>query len=225
MRLFYILCTKIPGNVVKNIASSSSKKVIPPTAYTRIWGSLFGKYLLVTNTISSGFLMGFGDIMSQEIEYRTNLLQKRYDWKRIGQMFLVGCLAGPFHHFFYKWMDHILPKADVVTSAKKIFLDQTIFSPFCIITFFYSAGILENKNLGECNKELKEKFLTVYFADWTIWPTAQFINFYFLPPQYRVLYINVITMFYNVFLCYVKHTETSFFKFLEPEREKSTKEN
>lgn len=79
-------------------------------------------------------------------------------------MFLVGCLGGPFHHVFYKWMDKILPRSDVTTSFKKIILDQAIFSPFCIVTFFYSAGWLENQNLAECNMELREKFLTVYFV-------------------------------------------------------------
>ncbi|XP_059612219.1 mpv17-like protein 2 [Phlebotomus argentipes] len=213
MRLFYLLWTKVPGKLVRTLVSQ--RKSVPPATYRRIWGSLFGKYLLLTNTVSSGILMGLGDVMSQEIEYRTQLIDKRYDWKRIGQMFLVGCLGGPFHHVFYKWMDNMLPKADVLTSVKKILLDQAIFSPFCIVTFFYSAGLLETKTLRECNQELREKFLTVYLADWTIWPVAQFLNFYFLPPQYRVLYINVVTMFYNVFLCYVKHTETSFFKFME----------
>uniref|UniRef100_A0A1B0F0L5 Mpv17-like protein 2 n=1 Tax=Phlebotomus papatasi TaxID=29031 RepID=A0A1B0F0L5_PHLPP len=197
----------------------SAPMIVSPTAYRRVWGSLFGKYLLLTNTISSGFLMSLGDVVSQEIEYRKNLVVKRYDWKRIGQMFLVGCLGGPFHHVFYKWMDNILPRSDVITSVKKIILDQAIFSPFCIFTFFYSAGWLENQNLAECNRELREKFLTVYFADWTLWPAAQFINFYFLPPQYRVLYINVVTMFYNIFLCYVKHTDTSFFKFIETKKD------
>ncbi|GAB0090554.1 mpv17-like protein 2 [Sergentomyia squamirostris] len=219
MRLFCVLCTKVPGKLARSGVRVHRNIPPPPTAYRRVWGSLFGKYLLLTNTISSGILMGFGDVMSQEIEYRSKLIAKRYDWKRIGQMFLVGCLAGPFHHVFYKWVDNILPKSDVVTSIKKIILDQIIFSPFCIITFFYSAGLLEDKSISDCNKELRDKFLTVYIADWTIWPAAQFINFYFLSPQYRVLYINVLTMFYNVFLCYVKHTETPFFKFLEADEQ------
>lgn len=45
-----------------------------------------------------------------------------------------------------------------------------------------------------------------------MWPAAQFINFYFLPPHYRVLYVNVVTTLYNVFLSHIKHKDMA----LEP---------
>lgn len=45
----------------------------------------FGKYLLLTNTLTCGLLMFIGDIVQQEIEYQRNMLPKRYDWNRIGR--------------------------------------------------------------------------------------------------------------------------------------------
>lgn len=39
------------------------------------------------------------------------------------------------------------------------------------------------------------------------WPIAQFINFNFTPAPYRVMYINVLTMLYNVWLSIVKHND------------------
>lgn len=48
----------------------------------------FGKYLLATNTISSGVLMLLGDICQQEIEYQSKILQKRYDIGRLSKYFL-----------------------------------------------------------------------------------------------------------------------------------------
>lgn len=89
----------------------------------------------------------------------------------------------------------------------KILTDQVLISPFCIGHYFYTAGLLEGKSLTESTEVVKSKFFTVYIADWCIWPIAQFFNFYYVPLRYRVLYINAITMFYNVFLCYVKNQE------------------
>lgn len=42
-------------------------------------------------------------------------------------------------------------------------------------------------------------------TDWAVWPAAQFLNFYYLHPKYRVVYVNLVTMLYNVFLSYIKH--------------------
>lgn len=46
---------------------------------------VFGKYLLATNTISSGVLMLIGDICQQEIEYQQQKLEERYDLGRLSK--------------------------------------------------------------------------------------------------------------------------------------------
>lgn len=77
-------------------------------------------------------------------------------------MFVVGAMSGPPHHLFYKWLDKLIPLATTTAVAKKICLDQLIFSPICIFVFFYGAGFVEGHRLDECNEELRQKFWTVY---------------------------------------------------------------
>lgn len=177
-------------------------------AVRRVCKLLFGRYLLVTNTISSGLLMMLGDVAAQVIEMRRdNVTEQKYDWYRIGRMTLVGISQGPMHHYLYKWMDRALPGTDFRTVFKKIGLDQFVLSPIFITTYLYGAGLLEGNSIAQCNDELVRKYWTIYVADWLVWPPTQFINFYLLSPKYRVLYINAITMLYNVFLCYIKHND------------------
>lgn len=78
-------------------------------------------------------------------------------------------------------------------------------SPICIIAFFYTAGWMYKSKTADITEELKSKFITVYATDWSVWPATQFINFYYLHPRYRVIYVNFITMLYNVFLSHIKH--------------------
>lgn len=175
---------------------------------------MFGKYLLLTNTVSSGVLMVLGDVAAQRIEkLRHGVEHQGYDWKRLGDMTLVGISQGPLHHYLYQWMDRRLPGMDVKTVLQKIGIDQFIISPIFIVTYLYSAGLLEGNSVERCTDELREKYWTIYAADWLVWPPTQFINFYFINPKYRVLYINAITMLYNVFLCYIKHNEDLLMKF------------
>lgn len=49
----------------------------------------FGKYLLLTNTVSSGVLMIIGDVCQQEIEYRQNKLPQRYDYGRLSMLLRI----------------------------------------------------------------------------------------------------------------------------------------
>ena len=41
--------------------------------------------------------------------------------------------------------------------------------------------------------------------DLCLWPMAQFINFYFVPSGFRVLYVCGITLLWNMILAYIKH--------------------
>lgn len=52
-------------------------------------------------------------------------------------------------------------------------------------------------------------FLLLLQMDWCVWPPTQMINFFFVPNHYQVVYVNTVTMLYNVFLSYIKHTETN----------------
>lgn len=167
---------------------------------------LFKKYLLTTNTVSSGILMSMGDALSQYVERKHKKeSHQQFDWSRSAKMFVVGAIQGPMHHYFYGWLDTKYAGATLRTTSIKILYDQMVMSPLCIVQFFYSAGWMYNQSNTACWQELKDKFLIVYVTDWMVWPLAQFINFYYLHPKYRVIYVNLVTMLYNVFLSYVKH--------------------
>ncbi|VVC97250.1 unnamed protein product [Leptidea sinapis] len=163
----------------------------------------FKKNLLLTNSVTSGGFMLIGDVVQQEIEVHANKL-KKYDWSRTARMFIVGCLMGPLHHYYYIYLDKVLPHTDIKTVVKKILNDQLLASPATILSFFYALGVLEGKTFKDSTQEIKEKFKYVYIGDCLFWPPIQFINFYFLPTHYRVFYINFATMIYNVFLSYMK---------------------
>lgn len=83
MKIFVSLLRKV-------LQTSGTKAATQPVPKTPDGGLLFGKYLLATNTISSGFLMVAGDLIVQEFEYQNGRLANRYDWKRSGKIELTG---------------------------------------------------------------------------------------------------------------------------------------
>ena len=79
-------------------------------------------------------------------------------------MFAVGLSQGPPHHYWYVWLDKVLPKRDIRTVVLKIVADQIFAAPFFAITFFFGMGVLEDKRMSECWSEFVKKFPTVYLV-------------------------------------------------------------
>ena len=50
--------------------------------------------------------------------------------------------------------------------------------------------------------KLRRDLLPTLYVNWSFWPLFHLVNFRLVPPSDRILYINVVQVIYNVFLCY-----------------------
>ncbi len=92
--------------------------------------------------------------------------------------------------------------------VKKILLCQFVHSPICIIAFFLSIGYLNNWTRSETLKNIHDKGMLLYQAEWLIWPPALLFSFYFLPTQSRVLFDSIISLGFDVFNSFLVYNET-----------------
>jgi len=173
-------------------------------AVGQAWRASFGKHLLLTNCVSCGGFFLIGDAIQQKIEMTQNPGQK-FDFNRTLRLAVVGLSQGPPHHYWYLYLDRWFPGRSKQVVIKKILADQAVAAPFFAVTFIFGAGLLEGNSLRSCWSEFKNKFPTIYMFDWLIWPPTQGINFLYVPAQYRVLYVNGVTVLWDIFLSYIKH--------------------
>ena len=61
-------------------------------------------------------------------------------------------------------------------------------------TLFLDDGIISNLYI-----------IVVVKIDCAVWPPLQLINFLYVSPTYRVLYVNTTNVAWNIFLSYAKH--------------------
>ncbi|OWR43817.1 hypothetical protein KGM_213549 [Danaus plexippus plexippus] len=134
--------------------------------------------------------------------------QDNYDFKRTRHMGFSGAALGVLCHHWYKVLDKVIIGKTFNMVTKKLLLDQFIFSPIMIVTLFGSLALFEKDPVANFKEEVRDKFTTLYQAEWMVWPPAQIINFYFLPTRFRVLYDNTISLGYDVYTSQVKHNKS-----------------
>uniref|UniRef100_A0A915J530 Mpv17-like protein 2 n=1 Tax=Romanomermis culicivorax TaxID=13658 RepID=A0A915J530_ROMCU len=162
------------------------------------------KNLLLTNTISCCCLLGVGDGIQQCFSSKKPPDGNFWNWTRTRHFMTAGFVMGPMSHYWYKMLDFYLPAANAKTAFQKVVL-ELIIAPAFSFMFVTCVGTLEGRSLDHIWKEYKEKFPSIYLLDCCVWPPTQMINFMFLPPQARVVYVAFVQIFYNCFLSYIKH--------------------
>ena len=105
-------------------------------------------------------------------------------------------------HFWYEMLDRAVmpdePKA-TKTIVSKMLLDQLIWSPINTIIFYAALATMEGNGLA-IPAILHDKLVSTVVAGYMLWPLAHLINFKFVRPQDRLLYINVVNLFWSIYL-------------------------
>lgn len=164
---------------------------------------------LLTKCLTS--LTGFtvGDILAQSFIESED---KPYDIMRTIRLGSFGLLFhGSTGHYFYGFLDSKLPGTKPVTVASKVFIDQTIWNPIFGCCFFGYLNMVEGKSWTDYTKKLEADLKTAVMGSWAVWVPAHTVNFAFIPPSQRLLYINTIQIGYNIFLSFLGN------KTVEPE--------
>ena len=147
-------------------------------------------------------LIGFtaGDVLAQKA------VEGKEDWDvaRTARMATFGALwHGPSGHYFYGFLDRMMPGTAMKTVFSKVGIDQIAWNPIFGIVFFTSLGLMEGKSTDEIQTKIKNDLPTAVTGSWAYWVPAHFVNFRFIPGEQRLLYINCMQIMYNIFLSFL----------------------
>ena len=84
-------------------------------------------------------------------------------------------------------------------------LDAFIFSPVAVAGYFTWRTVLEGGGPNDVMSKLQSKFIGTLFASLKFWPCVNIINFAFVPVEYRVLYNNMLSLFWSGYLSYINN--------------------
>lgn len=117
----------------------------------------------------------------------------------------------------------VLPGSSMLIAMVKAGLDQIVYSPFSIITFYWGMSVLEGHTNEEAIEEVKSKLIptwkviqylkyiltltniySVFQAAASVWPIVQTFNFAFVPERNRVVVTGMVSFIWTVYLSFMQ---------------------
>ena len=167
---------------------------------------------LLTKSVTSSGIMTISDAICQQLtkeveeESKDPAKKPNIDYRRMLEVAFTGLTwSGPISHFWYGTLEKIVKIQDPILGLfARIILDAIIFSPVTITGYFTWRSILEGSGVDGMKTKLERKrFVTTVLGAWKFWPLANIINFSMVPVAYRVLYSNVLSLFWTGYLTFV----------------------
>ncbi|PIK51393.1 hypothetical protein BSL78_11715 [Apostichopus japonicus] len=157
--------------------------------------------------LTAGVLIGIGDILAQQVVEKKGI--KGHDFARTSRQALFGAFfVGPAMISWYKVLDRLYKGSGKLVPMCKVITDQAVFAPVLITCFMSFVAWGNGRTGSQIKSQLKADFLPTLFTSYMIYPAVQVVNFYVLPVDYRPVLINVVSIFWNTYLCWKSNNPT-----------------
>ncbi|CAM5100045.1 unnamed protein product [Eretmochelys imbricata] len=186
-------------------------KALPPGPLPR---RVLARYLLLlrlhpllTKAASSAVLSALGSLLSQFIERSRKKpgSSKSLDLSGPLRFAIYGFLfTGPLSHYFYLYLEQLIPSNVPFAMVKRLLLDRLVVAPPFLLLFFFVMNLLEGKDLSAFAEKIKSGYWVALKMNWKVWTPVQFINVNYVPMQFRVLFGNLVSLFWFAYLASIK---------------------
>ncbi len=169
---------------------------------------------LKTKALTSCIISLLGEVLGAYIRRRKYFLEYKYanpefaprlvDVKRLAIFGFYGlAITGPLFHWWYGFLERMVRDSNISGAAgiaTKVVVDRVVLTPpFLLFTLAYIQGLLTlQPKLAVDN--VKKTYGGALVANWKWWTIAQLINFNYVPLEGRVLFGNLVAVFWNTYL-------------------------
>ncbi|RXM90636.1 Peroxisomal membrane protein 2 [Acipenser ruthenus] len=157
--------------------------------------------------LPSGILSALGNLLSQGLRRRGkgSSLGKGLEWLGPARFAAYGlCVTGPVSHYFYQCLELLVPSSASHCVLKRLLLDRLIFAPAFLLVFFLAMNFLEGKSWAAFQNRVRTEYWSALKMNWKVWTPFQFININYVPVQFRVLFANLVALFWYAYLASVR---------------------
>lgn len=98
-------------------------------------------------------------------------------------------------------------RSHATRAAIGMVFNQAIFSPTMLIGFYMMYSVYHEFSVGRGVRkglnDIKSKMMPTLKNNWKVWPLAIYLNLLFVPFHYQVLFANVVSVFWNIYLSWM----------------------
>lgn len=186
---------------------------------------LLDSHALLTKTLTSGVVGGFGDIMAQCFE--NNMSGKSlflFDMRRLCGIFVESTFfSGPLMHYTYDYLEHLMPvndprdreeKVGIISSLRTwiaatfhVIADTFLLGPLHVFSMMVIMLLFEGR-IASLKLDLLNDFGPTFRASAVsslLFMPLQVLAFKMLPTQLRLLYVNLQDILWNAVVSFAAH--------------------
>ncbi|KAM6910678.1 mpv17-like protein [Xenentodon cancila] len=175
---------------------------------SRVW-ALLKAHPYISNVLGYTVLFASADLIQQGVlggKPAAGSASKdapRIDWHQTARVATVGfCFHANFNYYWLRGLERMLPGGGVKAVAGKVVVDQLVAAPLTISAFYIGLSLLESKD--DPLQDWRQKFWTSYKTGVVYWSTMQAVNFAFVPPVARTVFLGGIALTFTIFLCHLR---------------------
>jgi len=178
------------------------------TAALQQYAKLLREKPILTKSCTSACTGALGNILAQLLLMRSSAGNKNHI-----ELYPVLCyaatgfiLVGPAMHHYYKLLEEVVPHYARRCTAKRMLIDRLMYTPAFLFVYLFFLCTLEGCTPEVALKKIKIVYWIVYTANLKFLTLLQYINLNYVPQQYRVLFGNVVSVFWS---CYIATKRSS----------------
>ncbi|XP_072944065.1 PXMP2/4 family protein 4-like [Epargyreus clarus] len=177
------------------------------TVYSKVLKA-FKKYPLLRGMASYSVIWPLSSFIQQTFEAKDLEAENRYDWWKCARYGLWGsCYVAPTLYTWLTVASIMWPGNSIRAGLIKTFVETITYTPFAMCSFYFGMSLLEMKTVDEAIAEVRAKFLPTYKVGASVWPAVAMINFCFIRPKNRIVFISFCSLIWTCFLAYMKHLD------------------
>ncbi|CAO3698681.1 hypothetical protein G6F56_007378 [Rhizopus delemar] len=212
----------------------------------------YNKRPILTLCVTNGLLGAISDTLAQSISYyEASKIEPyivpeklrahedlwppspRWDFARTFRFAAYNFCVAPIGGKWYIFLDRFFPMPKSVATAalarqankmviKRMVTDQALFAPSGLVLFFTVMGLSETGHWRGVLEKMKDAYVPALIANYKVWPAVQFINFKFMPLQYRLPFVSSLGIVWNAYLSWLNNASKQEESVLEKLEKKDT---